>query len=165
MRSRLIFLAKERDRISHNPWEWDRDRLLLLLRLLLRLGLRFFGLLLTRFWRCKDDKREANKRKWYDTKISLQTYVIYIYINAKADKWTSIIEHFTLVNFYTPIWILLTDGNGDLDLDRDLQKFQKQPNLISTCTFLYNFDPRALMPLPRQSTTMKIDKTRKPIYL
>lgn len=29
---------------------------------------------------------------------------------------------------------LLTDGVGDLDLDGDLQKFQKQPNLISTCS-------------------------------
>ena len=29
----------------------------------------------------------------------------------------------------------LTAGKGDLDLDRDLQKFQKQPNLISTSSF------------------------------
>lgn len=26
----------------------------------------------------------------------------------------------------------LTEGNGDLDLERDLQKFQKEPNLKST---------------------------------
>ncbi|EEF39263.1 conserved hypothetical protein [Ricinus communis] len=54
----------------------------------------------------------------------------------------------------------LTDGSGDLDLERDLQKFQKQPK-FKIHTFLFNnFHPRALMPLPRQSYQIQKDKRK-----
>ena len=33
---------------------------------------------------------------------------------------------------YNQLVVPLTDGTGDLDLEGDLQKFQKQPSLIST---------------------------------
>ena len=46
----------------------------------------------------------------------------------------------------------LTDAIGDLDLDRDLQKFHKQCNLISTCPSQQPLRPcpKAFMPLARQ---------------